>query len=190
MFVKFNELLERWLHRQPARPSLTFPTRTFQLAGDSYQLRQATMVDVEVLVAIEAAIYGVPPWNAPAFAADLKRGDRLYLLMKQGTVAVGLIGLAIDFNRLDGHVTNLAVLPSFQHRGLGRNLMRAVIAVCRAQQLKTMSLEVRVENLAAQRLYEQLGFTTYRRMRRYYLPDGGDALSMTMALDKRKEEDL
>lgn len=190
MFMRFNDFLERWFYRSPTDTPLTFRGRTLLLGGQRFQLRQATLLDTEVLVAIEAAIYGVPPWNAAAFTADLKRGDRLYLLARQGATAAGLIGLALDASQADGHITNLAVHPSFQHQGLGRCLMQAVTAVSRAQQMMTMSLEVRVDNLAAQRLYRQVGFQVHRRLRHYYLTDGSDAFEMVRVLDRRKEEKL
>lgn len=190
MFGKFNVLVDRWVHHRSPRPVLIFAPRTLRIGQRDYLLRQATLVDVAALVAIEAAIYGTPPWNAAAFNADLKRTDRLYLVMKDVAAAVGLIGLAVDYGHRDGHVTNLAVLPSYQHRGLGRNLLRAVAAVSRAHHLATMSLEVRVENVAAQQLYAQMGYVVRRRMHRYYLPDGGDAFTMVAPLELRKEENL
>lgn len=46
-----------------------------------------------------------------------------------------------------------------------------------------MSLEVRVTNLDAQRLYRKFGFISRRRLPRYYDKNQEDALEMVKMLD-------
>jgi ribosomal-protein-alanine N-acetyltransferase len=48
--------------------------------------------------------------------------------------------------------------------------------------VRTVRLEVRVGNLAAQRLYEQLGYAVVQRMERYY-SNGDDGYLMVKSLD-------
>lgn len=52
----------------------------------------------------------------------------------------------------------MAVDPDFQSRGLGYFLITKIIKKARQMEFKSMSLEVRISNFHAQRLYEDLGF--------------------------------
>ena len=52
--------------------------------------------------------------------------------------------------------------------------------------MKTLSLEVRVSNYQAQRLYRQTGFIDGEIKRHYYLDDHEDALDMVAQLENLK----
>lgn len=91
--MKFNDLLHRLMTREGGNPSLCFATRRVIIAGDPYILRQATVEDAPTLVEIERVIYGEAPWNAVAFVGDIKRPDRLYVVVETtGKVIVALVG--------------------------------------------------------------------------------------------------
>jgi ribosomal protein S18 acetylase RimI-like enzyme len=74
----------------------------------------------------------------------------------------------------DGHVISLAVARERRRQHIGTMLMQYVIA-CSAG--KTLRLEVRVQNRAAQEFYQGLGFRKCAKMRRYY-ENGDDGLVM------------
>ena len=58
-------------------------------------------------------------------------------------------------------VSNVAVHPAWQGRGLGRRLMEAVLASIRRQGGRMVLLQVRADNEPAQRLYRRLGFVRF-----------------------------
>jgi ribosomal protein S18 acetylase RimI-like enzyme len=62
----------------------------------------------------------------------------------------------------------IAVLPSFQRRGHGEQLMRAALAAARAHGYRTVSLTVHPENPAIV-LYERCEFRKIERRRGYHL---------------------
>ncbi|MCL6444495.1 MAG: ribosomal protein S18-alanine N-acetyltransferase, partial [Alicyclobacillus sp.] len=78
----------------------------------------------------------------------------------------------------EGHVTNIAVDPDFRGRHLGETLLKALMATCRSQGMRRMTLEVRVTNGVAQRLYEKLGFKGVGIRKGYYTDNHEDALIM------------
>jgi hypothetical protein len=78
----------------------------------------------------------------------------------------------------EAHVTNIAVREAFRGRGLGERLFREMMAVARMQGAKRMTLEVRVSNERAQRLYRKLGFEPSGVRPGYYTDNGEDALIM------------
>lgn len=64
-----------------------------------------------------------------------------------------------------GHLTAMMVLPAFQHRAIGRALMRACIEQARGTgELTLLTLSVTSTNDAARRLYMDLGFKPYGRL--------------------------
>ena len=66
--------------------------------------------------------------------------------------------LASRLSRTNGHVCQVSVLPEAQGRGLGLGLMVWALHALRRQGMSAASLSVTVENIAAYRLYERLGF--------------------------------
>ena len=81
------------------------------------------------------------------------------------------------------HLLNVAVQEGRRGRGIGRILVEAVIGEARAAQARTLFLEVRAGNVAARRLYRQLGFRDLGIRRGYYGP-GQDAIVMELRLDR------
>ena len=74
------------------------------------------------------------------------------------------------------HINTIAVDPARRRRGLGRALMEAVLAQVAEEEVTRATLEVRRSNLAAQRLYERLGFAVAGQRRNYYSHPEEDAL--------------
>ena len=89
---------------------------------------------------------------------------------------VGYAGLWLMTD--EAHITTIAVDPDFQGNGIGELLLVALID--RAQQIgaRWLTLEVRVSNDVAQRLYEKYTFKEMGIRRRYYSDNGEDALVM------------
>lgn len=80
-----------------------------------------------------------------------------------------------------GHITTIGVAPETRRRGLARLLMHEIERSFAARGVRTVRLEVRVGNLAAQFLYEQLGYIIVQRMDRYY-SNGDDGYLMVKSL--------
>jgi ribosomal-protein-alanine N-acetyltransferase len=89
---------------------------------------------------------------------------------------VGYGGLWLTFE--DAHVTTIAVDPDHRGRGVGELLLNALIDHAYELGAKQITLEVRVSNTAAQRLYLKYGFQPAGTRPRYYTDNGEDALIM------------
>jgi len=81
-----------------------------------------------------------------------------------------------------GHVVALAVSPEERRIGYGRRLMYEVEQGFLRRGISTVRLEVRTSNVAAQRLYLDLGYSIVRRMGRYYT-SGDDGFLMVKSLN-------
>jgi ribosomal-protein-alanine N-acetyltransferase len=79
----------------------------------------------------------------------------------------------------EAHVTTIAVAPALRGEGLGTALMLELLQEARRGEARVATLDVRVSNDLAQRLYARLGFAEAGRRVRYYEESGEDAIIMT-----------
>ena len=82
----------------------------------------------------------------------------------------------------EADVMNLAVAPEWRKKGIGRALMKALIAQLHSRGITALLLEVRISNLPAQNLYRGLGFVEVGRRPNYYVNPTEDALLLRKEL--------
>jgi ribosomal protein S18 acetylase RimI-like enzyme len=94
-----------------------------------------------------------------------------------------MVGFVIGLVEPDytGHITTVGVSPEHRRRHLARRLMAEVEMGFRRRNVRLVRLEVRSLNIAAQRLYEGLGYSVTQRLPKYY-SNGGDGLLMLKSL--------
>lgn len=145
------------------------------MSGEALSLLPLAERHLDAVCAIERLCF-TTPWTRPLFEAELKRPETCHWRVLQapdGSVAAyGGFWKAVD----EAHFTNIAVHPQRQRRGLGRQLLAALLDLARAQGCLSATLEVRPSNLAARALYESEGFTAAAIRPNYYSDDGEDAL--------------
>lgn len=126
---------------------------------------------------IELASFSAP-WPDDAYRSELQ-ANRLasYLVVRagDGVVAYGGIWIMVD----EAHITTFAVDPAWRRRRVGESLLLSLMDLAIAQHAREATLEVRLSNVPARRLYEKFGFRPVGLRPRYYSDDGEDALIMT-----------
>ena len=136
-------------------------------------LRPLRWWDVEELVALEQVLFGADTWTAPTWWAELAQPNRWYTCVqlpeRAGEIA-GYAGAAVNGAQAD--VMTIAVAPWAQCRGLGRQLLDALVAAVAERGASELLLEVRADNTAAQRLYARAGFERIAVRRGYYQSGG------------------
>lgn len=118
------------------------------------------------------------PWSERAFLDELAWGHH-YLAARDGGALVGYGGIAFVARppQAEAEIHTIGVDPAHQRRGIGRVLLRGLLAVA-DEVHATVFLEVRTDNDAARALYESEGFAVVGLRRRYYRPSGADAHTM------------
>jgi [ribosomal protein S18]-alanine N-acetyltransferase len=138
-----------------------------------------TMVvdDIPAVHEIERASFSAP-WPTYAFRQELE-GNRLarYLVARDGERVVGYAGLWLMVD--EAHVTTFAVSPDYRRQGVGEHLLLELLRIAESVGAAVATLEVRVSNLPARRLYEKYGFRPVGVRPRYYTDNNEDALIMT-----------
>jgi ribosomal-protein-alanine N-acetyltransferase len=133
--------------------------------------------DIPAVHAIESASFPTP-WPPYAFRQELETNRMArYIVIRAGerVIAYSGIWLMVD----EAHITTFAVLPAYRRRGIGGLLLCELMELCADLGAAVMTLEVRLSNAAARRLYQQFGFKPVGVRPRYYSDDGEDALIMT-----------
>ncbi|HEX2054029.1 MAG TPA: ribosomal protein S18-alanine N-acetyltransferase [Actinomycetota bacterium] len=125
---------------------------------------------------IEAQVYP-RPWSSALFLQEIvRRADRVYLVARYDSTVVGYGGLITS--GLEAHITTIAVDPAYHRSGVGTMLMIGLLDAAISRGGKTLSLEVRRSNFAAQSMYEKFGFRPVGLRPGYYVETGEDAIVM------------
>lgn len=133
--------------------------------------------DIPAVHAIESASFPTP-WPPYAFRQELDTNRMAhYLVVRAGARVVAYAGVWLMVD--EAHVTTFAVLPVYRRRGIGGALLSAMIDLCADLGASVVTLEVRLSNVGARRLYERFGFRPVGVRPRYYSDNAEDALIMT-----------
>ncbi|MGG5358234.1 MULTISPECIES: ribosomal protein S18-alanine N-acetyltransferase [unclassified Enterococcus] len=173
MLRRFKDLTKSFFKERSV-----FRQKTLKRGDRVYLLRQLDTSDIKELLALERAVYfGELPWTKSAFLSELRSPfTNLYLGIEENGKLIGFSGARVLGT--DCHVTNIAVLPSHQRLGLGSVLIDEIENFAIMNRCETLSLEVRVSNKDAQRLYRKLGFQSRTIKKGYYTEKNEDAVDM------------
>lgn len=162
---------------------MIYTEKTVEQIDRRYVLRELTTEDIKELLDVEREVYnGELPWTKSAFISELKSPlPHLYLGIFDNGRMIGFIG-SRAFG-LDCHITNIAVRPAYQRKRIGSLLIDEIENFAIMNRCETMSLEVRMSNQDAQRLYRKLGFQATTIKKRYYTETKEDALDMIKLLE-------
>ena len=139
------------------------------------EFRKLKLRDLNSIEEIERASYPTP-WSRSMFAGELAKPSSMCLGAFEGEQ---LAGYLIISKYVDAwHVMNIAVAPQFRRRGIATALLERLFELTQDGSRRGYTLEVRVSNDGAIKLYERLGFTGRGMRRGYYTDNREDALIM------------
>jgi ribosomal-protein-alanine N-acetyltransferase len=140
-------------------------------------LRRLELRDLTEIERIERASYPTP-WSRSMFAGELAKPSSISLGAFDADTGA-LLGYLVISRYVDAwHVMNVAVAPEHRRRGIARTLLEHLFEVTATDERRGYTLEVRVSNEGAIKLYERLGFVPRGVRRGYYTDNREDALIM------------
>ena len=159
-----------------------------------------TLADLEIVDALEQICFPTP-WSARTYQRELQHNRyshywvvRPKLAQVANSTRTDALPPILAYGGYwilgdDAHVATIASHPEWRRRGIAKWLLLNMLAQARRQGARNATLEVRVSNRAAQKLYTDLGFQEVGQRKAYYPPirpseSAEDALLLTLfALD-------
>jgi ribosomal-protein-alanine N-acetyltransferase len=142
---------------------------------DELELRPLTLRDLGAIEEIERASYPTP-WSRSMFASELAKPSSICIGAFRGG---RLAGYMIISRYVDAwHVMNIAVAEDERRHGIATSLLERLFVATAAEEKRGYTLEVRVSNKGAIKLYEQIGFRQRGVRRGYYTDNREDAMIM------------
>jgi [ribosomal protein S18]-alanine N-acetyltransferase len=128
------------------------------------------------VMVIERQVYP-RPWSPNLFLSEMNElRNRMYLVARINREVVGYGGIMCYGD--EAHVTTIAVDPEHHRRKIGTRIMFELVQEAIRMGARAVSLEVRVSNWGAQRLYSRFGFRPVGIRKNYYQETGEDAVIM------------
>ncbi len=144
------------------------------------EIRRLLYADLPQVIAVERRAFPTP-WSLAMFVLELSKPNGVCLAAwrPDGDPAQERLCGYLICSRYDTiwHVMNISVDPAERRRGLATALLDELIVTIDDEQAQ-FTLEVRVSNAPAIRLYESFGFLSAGVRRRYYQDNQEDALIM------------
>lgn len=145
------------------------------------QLAPMRPLDLAEVLAVEEAAYEFP-WTHGNFTDSLRAGHSAWTMRDSSgnLIAYAVVMMVVD----EAHLLNLTVAPACQRFGFGWRMLEAMAENARGYGARTMLLEVRPGNTAAQQMYARYGFVRIGSRRGYYPARDGreDAIVMRVSL--------
>ena len=139
------------------------------------------MHHLDELCVLEQECFTIP-WSRESFRQEIAdTAMKLYFVAEEAGKVVGYAGMWHVVN--EGHITNVAVAESHRGQGIGDILVQRLIAEAHAREMIGLTLEVRMSNYAAQKLYTKNGFKPEGIRKNYYSETKEDAIVMWLNFD-------
>ena len=141
------------------------------------KIEKMALYHLDDVMEIEENCYGEHHWARESFANEIDNEISQYLCAtNEENKCIGYLGMwkIID----EAHITNFAVHPEYQHQGVGHFLIVNSIEKCYEEKIKYITLEVRVSNEKAKKIYEKFGFKSLGVRKKYYQDNNEDAIIM------------
>ena len=144
---------------------------------ETIKIRPMFRDDVDGVLAIEEASYGAHHWSAASFHNELSNELSKYFC---AVTPENELAAYFGFWQIleEAHITTVAVAPQHRRKHIAEALLVNMINKCRENGVKYITLEVRVSNVPAQKLYEKYGFKSLGTRKAYYQDNNEDALIM------------
>lgn len=146
--------------------------------GD-FRLRRMEADDLHAILEIEGYSFS-DPWSGESFMGEIENrsGASYAFVCELDGMIAGYLCLWKIVDEV--HITNIAIDADFRKTGLGSALIGFVKDFCVAADCGYITLEVRMSNIAARKLYERAGFFYAGVRKNYYRNCSEDGLIMTI----------
>ena len=135
-----------------------------------------TVEDIDGVLEVEESCFAIA-WTREDFVREMTQNKlAVYFVAKDGERIVGYAGMWHVVT--EGQITNVAVMDEYRNRKVGSALMEALIKTAEEREMIGITLEVKISNYPAQKLYSKYGFKPEGFRKNYYKDTNEDAIVM------------
>lgn len=145
----------------------------------SVSIRKTDLSDIPFIYEEEVKIFGKSLGEKTLYNEVLYNDLSRYFTAVVDGKRVGYIGSWLT--EPNAEILNLLVVESYRGKGIGKSLIKAVIDVCKKENIRSLTLEVRESNKVAKQAYYSLGFKEVTKRKKYY-SDGENALLLMLEI--------
>ena len=138
-------------------------------------IREMTLEDIEQVYDLEKSIFSIP-WSKNSFESSVKNKNTLFIVAEEEGEILGYLGMYIFSEEAD--ISNVAVSKQYRRQHIAKQMMDDILLKAQAAGVKHVTLEVRETNVAAIKLYENMGFVEAGIRKNYYEEPTENALIM------------
>lgn len=139
------------------------------------KIERLTINDLDDVHNIELEVFP-EPWSRQQFENELESSISVYFKAVSQGELVGYMGVLFIVD--EAHLTTIGVAPEWQGKGIGKALLCKALLTAIDRGAAVMTLEVRVSNDTARKLYRRFGFSIVGQRKGYYAKIGEDAYIM------------
>lgn len=160
------------------------------------KIREATAADIRSMLDLAAESPTAAHWTEQQYRdliSPAVKVDRLAIVAEGSTVSdpatpdEGVLGFLIArFQTPECELENIVVSPAAQRKGVGKQLLNALLLGATETNCESVFLEVRRSNQAARAFYENVGFRFDGRRKSYYSNPDEDAILYRLTLNPAK----
>lgn len=139
------------------------------------RLRRASPKDIIDIFYVESRCFK-SPWSMDSIREDICGNDSaIYVVATDGGRIIGFCAMHTVLD--EGHIMNVAVLEDYRGKRIGERLLKKTFEYA-PPEVVNYTLEVRVSNAPAIKLYTRLGFRSFGLRPGYYADTGESAMIM------------
>ncbi len=144
-------------------------------------IEKAVVSDIDAILDIERLCFGHDQFSKRQFLYLIKQAKGMFYVLKLKQQVAAYISLLTREGADSLRIYSVAVHPEARGNGLAQMLIDKSMELAAEHNLKTLSLEVRLDNAATIRLYEKNGFKKHSIIQNYY-HDGSAAYKMLLKM--------
>ena len=151
------------------------------MAAKSTLIQSLTLADLDAVMEIERLSFPTP-WPRANFEEEMARTWARMEILREAVSGRPLAFADYWLVADEIHILNIATHPEARRQGHGARLLKHILQLAKQASYKSVELEVRRSNEAAQGLYRRFGFVEVGMRPRYYEDNDEDAVLMTLRL--------
>lgn len=160
----------------------------FRTSGLDLSIVDSDKSHIDDIQVIEPLSFGKHHWSRKAFLSEFSSNYSVYKSAICNSKTVGYIGSWIIGD--EGHITTLAVHPEYRKKHIADILLYSLFLELKSKNIKWLTLEVRVSNIAAVNLYKKFKFKQLGIRKKYYQDNNEDGLILWTENIQNPENEL